>query len=169
MDEVILISKLSNGAKAKVLESAEYGWENEHSLLKIATLLLPYIDDEKFCQAFDYLNCKMDHQRQVKELGGDVRYPGELEELIHELRSELGRGGHLMLDNIRYGKRSEEVDVFLTKVARLEKLFSSSQPNINTDSPSRCSKCNGDCLSAYRIIYGIVSPIIETLKNGQPK
>jgi hypothetical protein len=172
MNELISVSKLSEEVKAEVLKRANsHYWEDEKRLFEVAKLLLPYIDDEKFCQSFDYLKCKMDHQNQFEKLKEGVRYHGEFEELLHEVRHDLRRGGQMILDNIRYGKRSEEIDALLTKVAMLEKVFSSSRPNINvnTDSPSRCSKCNNDCLSAYRIMYGIVSPIIETLKNGQSK
>lgn len=172
MNEIIPISKLSDEVKAEVLKRANsHYWEEEKKLFEVSKLLLPYIDDEKFCQAFDYLKCKMDHQHQVEKLREGVRYHGEFEELLHELRHELGRGGRMILENIRYGKRSEEIDALLTKISMLEKLFSASRPNINvnTDSPSRCSKCNNDCLAAYRIMYGIITPIIETLKNGQAK
>jgi len=77
----------------------------------------------------------------------------------------------MLFENIRHGKRNEEVDTLLSKIAVFEKVVSSSRPNINisTDSPTRCNQCNKDCLAAYRIMYGIISPILESIKNGQPK
>jgi len=174
MNEVRSIEEMNSGVKSELLRKANnFGWEGaeDKSIFEIAKLLLPFIDDERFGQAFDYLKCKIDHQRQVEKIKQSSHYHGEFEELLHELRHELRKGGQMILENIRFGKRSEEIDALLTKITMFEKLLSASRPNItiSTDNPSRCSQCNKDCLSAYRILYGILMPIIDKVKNEQPK
>ena len=172
MDISQITQKLSKAVKAEILKKESSYYEDEEDrLLSIAKLLLPFTDDFAFCQAFDYLNCKTVHKKEVDKLRTITGRYIEFDELFGNLRHELRDIGHHLLENIRYGKRNENIDELLTKITLLQSITSSSKPNINlsTDSPTRCSLCNKDCLASYRILLGIITPLVEEIRNESKK
>jgi hypothetical protein len=134
--------------------------ENKSDVLRLAKKLLVECDDidEEICISIDYLQCQVDHlnnqqkvlstlqtRQKFDEEFGDLRY------LIREIRDSL-------MESIRYGKRTREIDEILLRLGELISLANQSrmlQPTINftgienTLSP-RCSNCSAPCLSAFR-------------------
>jgi hypothetical protein len=167
MDNKSIIAKLKPELKTKIIEKAKYNLSDESKLLEIASLLLPFVNDEIFNNSFDYLRCKTEHQKQIANIQRNSERYYEFEDMFHELRHELRKAGHTLAESIRYGKRNENIDELLTKIVMLEKIASSAKPNINisTESPTRCNQCNKECLGSYRIMLTQITSLLENLEN----
>jgi len=152
--------------KEKVVEKTKYGYDSNDRLFEVAKLLLPYIDDEPFFKAFDYMRCKLEHQKQLKDLRSlnDQHHP--LRELSYKFERDLRRLTGSLMEEIRYGKRNENIDDLLKKLTALEGIFSSRKPNItvNTDGEARCKNCNIECMSSYRILFTKITKIVAELE-----
>jgi hypothetical protein len=134
--------------------------EDKSSVLRLAKKLLVECDeiDEEICTSIDYLQCQVDHldnqQKVLSTLQTRQRFDeefGDFRYLIREIRESL-------MESIRYGKRTREIDEILLRLGELINLANQSrmlQPVMNFTgienalSP-RCANCSAPCLSAFR-------------------
>lgn len=140
------------------IESSKF--EDKGSVLRLAKKLLIECDDidEDICVSIDYLQCQVDHinnqQKVLHTLQTRQRFDeefGDLRYLVREIRDSL-------MQSIRYGKRTREIDEILIRLGELINLANQSrmlQPVMNFTgienmlSP-RCTNCSAPCLSAFR-------------------
>ena len=174
-----LAESLSDALKKELKEISDFNLENKESILKLCKKVLAETDgvDEEICQALDFLQCQVEHnqnQKIVKELlrhrasfgeeFSDVRY------LFRELRDSL-------MENIRYGKRTREVDELLTRLTTLMTIAKQApvaQPSINFTGlehalKPRCADCQAPCMSSFRKTQTFVRKLVRAVELGGEK
>lgn len=156
-------------AESKILEDKAFA-------LTMAKKLLVKCDDidEEICTSIDYLQCQVDHlknqQQVLSVLKHQERFTGEFSDIRHlvrELRDSL-------MESIRYGKRTREIDEVLLRLGELITIASQlriMQPpvtftGIETAISPRCSNCSTSCLSAFRKVQVFLLKLIKAIKTN---
>ena len=156
----------------------DYKMEDREYILKLSKKLLVEIDlDEEIGIAIDYLQCQVDHEKNRQQLLRLLEYRhefngefGELRYMIRELRESL-------MENLRYGKRTKEVDEILMRLTSLLTLANqapSIQPSFHFAGAEaalspRCSTCTESCRSAFRRVQVFLRKVIRELVSENAK
>jgi hypothetical protein len=173
------IAKFLTAEVRKELTQCSTGWlSDKKNVLEIANRVVAEFDavDPALGSAIDFLQCQVEHNtaqdKVLEAINYSRRFSGEFGDLRYEIR-ELIRP---LMENLRYGKRTEELDRVLTSLASLLQLANQApavQPTINfagieSALSPRCQTCEASCRSAFRIVNGFLRKLIRELKadNG---
>lgn len=162
-------------------DAKSYSIEQKESLLGLAKKLLAECDDvdEDICVAVDYLQCQVEHNANQANIMNVIRHRdrfegefGEVRYLFRDLRDKL-------MESIRYGKRTEEVDQLLMKLSTLIAMvnqMSIPQPVVNFANVEgllspRCNTCTEACRSSFRKVQVFIRKVIQACEqnNSKPK
>jgi hypothetical protein len=173
-----IVKLLSAEVRKKLTDASSYLLSDKKQVLDLANRVLAELDDidAELGNAVDFLQCQVEHKnaqdKVLEAIDYSHRFQGEFGDLRHELRRLI----EPLMENLRYGKRTEELDRILHSLASLSTLANQSptvQPIVNFSgiegalSP-RCHTCEASCRSAFRIISGFLRKIIRELQadNG---
>jgi len=152
--------------------------ENREYILKLSKKLLVEIDlDEEIGMAIDYLQCQVDHENNRRQLLHLLEYRHEFNGGFRELRYMIRELRESLMENIRYGKRTQELDEILMKLTSLLTLANqapSIQPSFNFAGAEaalspRCSTCTEPCRSAFRRVQVFLRKVIRELVSENAK
>lgn len=159
---------------ANELVQAKSKMEDKATILQLAKKLLVECDDidEEICTSIDYLQCQVEHLNNQKEVLSSLKHQArftrefnDIRYMFHELRDSL-------MESIRYGKRTREIDEILRGLGELITIASQLQtlrPSINFSgienaiSP-RCSNCSERCISAFRKVQVFLLKLIKVIE-----
>jgi len=169
------IAKLVSTELRKALaDTSDYCLDEKKTVLDLANRVLAECEDvdAEIGSAVDFLQCQVEHKaaqdKVLKAIDYSQRFHGEFGDLRYELRRLI----EPLMENLRHGKRTEELDRILHSFASLSALANQSpsvQPIVNFAgiegalSP-RCHTCEPACRSAYRIVSGFLRKIILDIK-----
>lgn len=171
-----LAISLPKGLIDEIIKLNNYDIENKNSVAKMARKIMVECDDldEDLCLAVDYLQCQIEHASNQHEilsfLQHQQRFNGEIGDLRHEFRDLRER----LLSDLRYGKRTEEIDKVLTHLSTITMLANQMpaiQPIINFAgiekalSP-RCTNCTDTCRSAFRRVQVFLRKLIKACESN---
>ena len=175
-----LESTIANGLSTELREelvghSDAWFQNNKRNTLNLISRLIAEADDipEDLGAAVDYLQCQIEHKEAqdaaLRSLDYSTRFQGEFGDLRYEIRRLI----EPLMENLRHGKRSEEIDRILSGLTALSTLANQAptvQPVVNFAgiegalSP-RCHTCEAPCRSAVRLIHTFLRKVIRELKS----
>lgn len=166
-----LVRSLSPKLVKELMELDKYSIENKESVAKMARRLLAECDDleEDLCVSVDYLQCQIEHENNQTKALNFLTHQQRFESETYELRHEFSRLREKLMEDLRYGKRTEELDKVLTHLSTLTMLANqmpTAQPIVNFAgieqvlSP-RCMTCTDTCRSAFRKVQVFLRKLIK--------
>ena len=174
-----LANSLTPDLVKELKEAKGYNVEQKDSLLRLAKKLLAECDDidEDICIAVDYLQCQVEHSANQSKIMDVLRHRdrfegelGEVRYLFRDLRDNL-------MESIRYGKRTPEVDQVLMRLTTLIAMANqmpTAQPVVNLAgvesllSP-RCNTCTEACRSSFRKVQVFMRKVIQACEQKKIK
>lgn len=173
-----VVKHLSAEVRKELTDASSYLLADKKEVLDLANRVLAELDDfdDELGEAVDFLQCQVEHKNAQDKVLEAIDYSRRFQGEFGDLRYELRRLIEPLMENLRFGKRTEELDRILHSLASLSTLANHSptvQPIVNFSgiegalSP-RCHTCEASCRSAFRIISGFLRKLIRELKadNG---
>jgi hypothetical protein len=165
---------LSADLRKDLAGKSDYSLNEKKTVLDLANRVLAECDDidPDIATAVDFLQCQVEHKGAQDKVLEAIDYSRRFHGDFGDLRYELRRLIEPLMENLRFGKRTEELDRILHSLASLTALANQSpsvQPIVNFAgiegalSP-RCHTCEPACRSAYRIVSGFLRKIIRDIK-----
>lgn len=162
----------------KELKGAKgYNVEQKDSLLQMAKKLLAECDeiDEDVCVAVDYLQCQVEHSANQAKIMGVLRHRDRFEGELGDVRYLFRELRETLMESIRYGKRTEQVDQILMRLSALMGMVNQMpavQPVVNFAgvesllSP-RCASCTEACRSSFRKVQVFMRKMIQACEQNK--
>lgn len=170
-----IAKQLSDRLRKKLAESSDYKINEKEDVLEFANDILSECDEisSEVGLAMDYLQCQVDHKKAQDKALKVLDYGRKFNDGFGDLRYEIRRMIEPLMESLRYGKRSEEVDQVLIRLTSLTNLASQSpaiQPNVNFAGiegalSTRCQTCEAPCRSAFRIVKVFVRKVINCVRE----